>query len=366
MFRRTYKYRLYPTRAQREVLAGQLSLCCELYNAALQERRDAYKSCRKSISRWSQDAQLKEIKPLRPELSGVYGQVLQNVLARVDTTYKAFFRRKRGFPRFKSWRRYDSLTYPQSGFALEGSTLKLSKIGNIPLVLSRPLRGVVKTLTIKRVCGAWYACFSVEMEISPLPKSDTTVGIDVGLENFATFSDGTVIPNPRFFRTAQAKLRRLQRCVSRRKKRSNRWRKACALVAKFHNKIFCQRNDFQHKLSTKIINQYGQIYAEDLNILGLAKTRMAKSVLDAAWSAFLSKLAYKAESAGRVFQKVDARGTSQTCPCGARVPKKLSQREHFCPACGLVLSRDHAAAQVIQGRGQRLQDATRIKLVCVS
>ena len=138
------------------------------------------------------------------------------------------------------------------------------------------------------------------------------------------------------------------------------------MVAKCHTKVFNQRNDFQHKISTKIVSKYGRIFAEDLNILGLAKTRMAKSVLDAAWSSFLSKLAYKAESAGRVFQRVDARATSQTCPCGARVPKKLSEREHVCTACGLVLSRDHAAALVIQGRGVRLQDATRMASVCVS
>lgn len=366
MFRRTYKYRFYPTRAQREILDGQLALCCKLYNAALEERRDAYKIFQKSISRWEQQVQLPGIKRVCPELSGIYSQVLQNVLKRVSDTCQAFFRRGHGFPRFKSRRRYDSLTYPQSGFRIEGERLVLSKVGSIRIVLSRPLCGIVKTLTVKRSCGAWYACFSIEVEMAPLPKSETSIGIDMGLGNFATFSDGIVIPNPRFFRTAQAKLRRLQRVVARRMKGSARWRKACAFVGKFHQEIFNHRNDFQHKESTKIIEKYGRIFAEDLNMVGLAKTRFAKSVLDAAWSAFLFKLAYKAESAGRVFEKVDARGTSQTCPCGASVPKKLQNREHVCLACGLALSRDHAAALVIQGRGERLQDVTRMKSVCVS
>jgi putative transposase len=358
MFRRTYKYRLYPTRQQQQRLNEQLALCCELYNAALQERRDAYKTCRRSISRWEQDAQLPEMKASRPEFRDVPSQTLQDVLERVDKTYQAFFRRGHGFPRFKSRGRYDSLLYKQKAFQLEGQRLRLSKVGSIPIVLSRPLTGSIKTLTIKRVCGAWYACFSVERDSKPLRKCKATVGLDVGLETFAVLSTGEPIPNPKFFRTGQAKLRRLQRCVARRRKSSNRWRKACALVAKFHQTIFNKRNDFQHKESTKIISQYGRIFAEDLNIQAMAKTRFAKSVLDASWSAFLSKLAYKAESAGRQFVKVDARGTSQTCPCGAWVPKKLSQREHVCTACGLILSRDHAAALVIQRRGVRLQDAT--------
>jgi putative transposase len=264
------------------------------------------------------------------------------------------------FPRFKSRRRYSSILYKQSGFRLEGHRLVLSKIGSLPIVLSRPLKGRVKTLTIKRSCDAWYACFSVEVEIQPLPKSEATVGIDVGLENFAVLSTGEAIPNPRFFRTGQAKLRRLQHRVARRRKGSHRWRKACALVAKFHQTIFRKRNDFQHKESTKIVSQYGRIFAEELNILGMARTRLAKAVFDASWSSFLVKLAYiKAESAGRRFEKVDPRGTSQTCPgCGHRAEKKLCQREHVCVECGLILSRDHAAALVIQGRGVRLQDAT--------
>jgi putative transposase len=235
----------------------------------------------------------------------------------------------------------------------------LSKIGSLPLVLSRPLQGRVKTLTIKRTGDAWHACFSAAVEIQPLPKSQATVGIDVGLENFAVRSTGEATPNPRFFRTGQAKLRRLQRRVAHRRKGSHRWRKACALVAKFHQTIFRKRNDFQHKESTKIVSQYGRVFAEELNILGMARTRFAKSVFDAFWSSFLIKLAYKAESARRRLEKVDPRGTSQTCPgCGHREQKKLSQREHVCVECGLILSRDHAAALVIQGRGVRLQDAT--------
>ena len=170
-------------------------------------------------------------------------------------------------------------------------------------------------------------CFSVETAAHPLPESDQAVGIDVGLSSFATLSDGTEIESPRLYQQAQKKLRRAQRRVARRKKGSNRRHKAVVLLRKIHQHIFNQRHDHQHKLARMLVNQYGLIAIEDLNVRGLAGGMLSKQVLDASWSSFIAKLTYKAEDAGRQLVKVDPRGTSQRCPCGAKVPKKLSDRD---------------------------------------
>jgi len=341
--RRTFKYRLYPTRKQRALLEWTLAECQDLYNAALQERRDAWRICRKSVSFYDQSAQLVELKRLQPAMLGVYSQVLQDVLHRVDKTFKAFFRRGNGFPRFRSRARYDSFTYPQLGFNFNGGKLALSKIGHVKIKFHRELKGIIKTLAVKREGDEWYACFSVECEPELLPVSEHSVGIDMGLESFATFSDGEIVGNPRWFRKSERKLRVAQRTVSRRKKFSNRWKKAVRMVAKTYRTGLKQRSDFQHKLSRKLVNYYGFIALEDLNVQGLANGILAKSVRDAGWSAFIAKLTYKAESAGRVLVKVDPRGTSQRCSCGLPSPKKLSDRVHHC-ACGLSTTRDHASA----------------------
>ena len=194
--RRTYKYRLYPNRKQRETLALTLAVCRQLYNDALQERRDAWKTCRTGVTFQMQSAQLPECKQADVSLSGVYSQVLQDVLHRVDKTYQAFFLRGRGFPRFKGKGWFDSFTYPQLGFSVNRKQLGLSKIGNVKIKLHRPLRGEVKTLTIKHETGQWYACFSCLVEAEPLPENESAAGLDVGLESFAVTSDFESIDNP--------------------------------------------------------------------------------------------------------------------------------------------------------------------------
>lgn len=370
--RRTFKYRLYPTKAQALQLDRQLGLCRELYNAAIQERRDAWRINHVSVGFNAQSAQLPEIKAERPELESVYSQVLQDVLHRVDKNFKAFFTRvkqglKAGFPRFRSAARYDSLTYPQLGFVVESRHLKLSKIGRLKIKLHRPLEGKIKTLTLKREADRWFACFSVEREAKPLSPSSALVGIDVGLSAFATLSDGTEIENPRYYREAQASLRKAQRKVARRpNKRSHRRRQAVKLLQRAHAHVKHQRSDFHHQVARSLVNQYGLIVVEDLNVKGLASGMLAKSVNDAGWSAFISKLADKAECAGRVLMKVDPRGTSQTCLCGASVPKTLSQRWHLCDKCGLSAPRDHVSAQLVLGRGLRLQASTWPTAACVA
>jgi putative transposase len=363
MIRKTYKYRLYPTRAQVASLDATLALCCELYNAALQERRDAWRINRASINYNQQSAQLVEIKQIRTEYTGVYAQVLQDALRRVDKTFQAFFSRvkrkvKAGFPRFRALSRYDSFTYPQGGFALEGSKLTLSKIGKVKIKLHRLIEGKIKTCTVKRECGRWYVCFSVECEDKTLLPSSESIGIDVGLSVFATLSDGTEIENPRYFEKAQAKLRKAQRRVSRKKKGSTRRRKAVQRLARINAHIRQQRADFHHKVSRALVNNYGLIAVEDLNVKGLASGMLAKQVNDAGWSAFMDKIAYKAESAGRVLLRVNPRGTSQRCVCGALVSKTLAQRRHNCTACGLSASRDHASALEILRLGLSLQSVT--------
>jgi putative transposase len=351
MIRKTYKYRLYPTRAQVALLEGQLSEACRLYNAALQERRDAWRINRLSLSYYDQCKQLKEIRISDDLTLANYG-ACQDVLMRVDRSFKAFFTRvkrgeRAGFPRFKSASRFDSFTYPVYGNGCklqEDSKLRLQGIGHIKVKLHRPVEGKIKTTAIKREAGRWYVCFSVECEAQPLPTCDNSIGVDVGLSTFATLSDGTEIENPRYHKESQAKLRRAQRKVSRRKKGSNRRRKAIQLLQCLHAHIRNQRADFHHKLSRQLVNQYGLIAIEDLNIKGLASGMLAKSVNDAGWSAFINKLMYKAEEAGRVLMKVDPRGTSQRCVCGASVPKTLKQRWHSCHACGLSVGRDYASA----------------------
>lgn len=368
---KTFRFRLYPTAVQGAVLDGQLRLCCELYNAALQERRDAWRLSRVSIGFARQSAQLPAIKVDRPDVAGVYSQVLQDVLHRVDKAFGAFFGRVRrgdkpGFPRFRAARRFDSLTYPQRGFAVNGRHLVVSKIGAIKIKLHRAVVGTVKTLTVKREAGKWFACFSVVVEPDPLPASAESIGVDVGLTHFATLSDGTAFANPRHARQAEARMRRVQRKIARRRRGSAGRREAVRLFQVAQAHVRHQRADMQHKLARTLVNRFGLIAVEDLNMKGLAAGLLAKSVHDASWSSFVDKLAYKAEHAGRMLVKVDPRGTSQHCTCGAHVPKTLSQRWHQCVECGLSAARDHVAAQLILWRGLRLQESTWATTPCVS
>ena len=367
--RKTFKYRLYPTKAQAKALKVQLSEACRLYNAALQERMEAYARHRKRINFFDQSAQLTEIRA-----AGNFGlpnyRCAQDVLKRLDNAFQAFFRRlkrgqKPGFPRFKSYRRYDSITFPSHGNGnklLPSGHLFVQGIGNIKVRLHRLLHGKIKTVSVKRQCEHWYVCFSVETSVQPLPESETVVGIDVGLSSYAQLSsDPTPIENPRFYQRMQKKLRLAQRRVARRKKGSHRRRKVVVLLCKIHHHIFNRRNDHQHKLARMLVNQFGKIFVEDLNIKGLAGGMLAKAVHDASWASFLSKLSYKAEEAGRELVKVDPRGTSQRCPCGAKVPKKLSERGHVCTKCGLITTRDHASAMEILRLGLSLQPLTAVQ-----
>ena len=362
--RKTYKYRLFPTDVQAQALEAQLGEACRLYNAALQERRDAYQRCGLSLNYYDQANQLKGIRSAGA-LDLANFSACQDILRRVEKTFTAFFRhvktgQKAGYPRFKSRRRFDSYTFPKYGDGCRrtGSRLYLQGVGHIKVKLHRPIDGAIKTVTVKRACGTWYACFSVEYAAEPLHVIDTRTGIDVGLTAFATLADGTTIDNPRYYKWAQAQLRLSQRRVARRKRGGKNRRKAVLLLQKAHAKIKNQRSDFQHKVARQLVNAYGVIAVEDLPIKGLASGMLAKSINDAGWSGFIAKLAYKAEEAGRMLIQVDPCGTSQACLCGAAVRKTLAQRWHQCPACGLSAARDHVSAQLILGLGLSLLGLT--------
>lgn len=372
---KSYKFRLRPSARQELQLNTWLSICCELYNAGLQERRDAYKHNGVLIGYHAQAIQLPEIKQARSDVAEINAQVLQDTLRRLSKTFADFFRRarrkekKKGFPRFKPRARYDSFTFPQAksgAFTIAGDKLRLSKIGAIKIILHRKVEGKTKTCTIKREAGRWYAILVTEVEAKPLPQSRASVGVDVGLSAFATLSDGTQIANPRWYRDAQLTLRRAQRKVARRNKGSHRRRKAVQLLQRAHVRIRQQRADFHHKVSRELVDDHGLIAVEALNIKGLASGMLAKSVNDAGWGLFIKKIAYKAENAGRQFLRVNSRGTSQICLCGASVPKSLGHRWHECSACGLSAQRDHVSAQIILGLGLSLQAPTWPTSACVA
>jgi putative transposase len=374
---KAYKFKLKPTKNIVRQFDSTLDLCRELYNASLQERRDSYRTQKKSLNYHDQRAQLPEIKLIRDDLAGLYSQVPQDVLRRVARSYDAFFQRvlankklpkeKRkpaGFPRFKSKYRFNSFTYPQSGFRLEGDKLHLSKIGSCRLRLSREIEGKIKTCTIKRQADGWFVIFTVEENQSRwLARTGAALGIDVGLENFATLSDGQVIDNPRFLKQGEREIKITQRKVSKKKLGGSNRRKASRILARKHLKVANQRSDFFHKLSNQLTKDYDRIAIEDLNIRGMLKNRnLAKSISDAAWGTFANILSNKAESAGRKVVRVPAAFTSQDCSgCGERVRKTLATREHRCinPKCGLVLHRDHNAAQniVALGRAQSVANS---------
>ena len=368
---KTYKYRLYPTKQQSEKLASTLESCRVLYNCALEQRKTAYKQFGISVNYNSQSDELKEIKKYFSEYKQVYSQVLQNVLIRLNKAFKNFFNRLRkgekpGYPRFKGKGWYNSFTYPQSGFSLSDNKkgyqrLKLSKIGNIKIKLHRCIKGTIKTCTIKKEVDKWYICFACKVKTEILPKTGKAVGIDVGLEKFATLSDNTIVENPRYLRKSEAKLKREQRKLSRKTKGSNSRKEQRTRVAKIHRKVKNQRNDFLHKESCKLVRKYDVIVFEDLRIQNMLKNhKLAKSISDASWSKFIEYTSCKAESAGKQVILVNPQNTSQICSdCGNTVKKSLSVRTHRC-SCGLVLDRDINAAINILRLGTNPGGATAV------
>lgn len=350
----SYQYKLYPNKTQDPIMNAMLEVHRELYNAALAERREAWKKSKISISFFDQTNQIKDIRVLRPDLERFGFGVAKNTLRRLDKAFSKFFRRIKlqktpGYPRFKSRNQFRSVSFIYgNGASLADNKLKLKGVGRIKIKLHRPLPegATIKAVVIKRdVDDHWYATFQIELpDPQPAQHDGPPVGVDLGVTTLAALSTGELIQAPRHFRKAQGKLRRQQRRSARRKKFSKRWRKAQHQVAKTHRRIARQRKDFAHKVSRRLVDEFSLIAVEDLNIGGMAKGMFAKSITDAGWSELLHNITYKAESAGSVVVKVDRRYTSQLCSgCGCIVKKSLSVRVHRCE-CGVVLNRDHNAA----------------------
>lgn len=355
MSKKTYKFRVFPSKAQVRKLEMTLDICRETYNSALQERRDAWRLNRINISNQDQEKQLPEIKKIRDDLNLVYSQVLQDVLKRVDRSFQNFFNRvkrkeKAGFPRFQGKSRYNSFTFKQSGFNLENGKLSLSKIGKIKIKLHREIIGKVKTLTVSRdSCGKWFACFSVETEQEKLELLNNSVGIDCGIKTFAALSDGIEIDNPRFLRSDEKRLAVAQRRLSKQPKGAKERYKKRKIVAKIHTRIRNRRSNFAHQISNFLVKNYQNIFFENLNVKGMMKNHhLSKAIGDASWNQLINFSIYKAENAGRTVKLVNPRNTSQQCSqCGEIVKKDLSVRIHHCLNCGLVLDRDINAARNI-------------------
>jgi len=383
---KAFKYRIYPTRKQAGTLQFTLDRNRELYNAALEERKEAYRMSKMSINFKQQSAQLPEIKEIRPEYKEIYSQILQDTLHRVDKAFKAFFKRCKegktpGFPRFQGYDRYDSFTYPQieklkgkPTVTIENGKIILPKIGHIRVKQHRPMEGKAKTATIKREGESWFVVLACEVEARvKLPYTDLPIGIDMGLKHFMTDSHGDVVENPRFFRKSRGRLKKLQQRLCKKKKRSNRRKKAVKSVAKAHKKVRNQRKDFHHKQARILVETFETIIFEDLSMHNMvsrpkvkqdengnylpngaaAKGGLNKSLLDAGWASFIELVKHKAVCAGVTVCEVDPHKTSQICSACHKEGehKDLSVRTHVCVHCGVVLDRDHNAAQNILDRG---------------
>lgn len=353
----SYKYRVYPNRAQRLALADMLGDFCALYNAGLQQRIEAWQRQGLSLSYGNQALELKATRAAHEGLARWSFSAEQQVLRRLDKAFKAFFARirrgdKPGFPRFRASARYHAAEFRV------GDGLTLRKSGHIGFVgipgkvkvkWHRDLPSAPKSAILTRQGGKWFVVFHVEVE--PAAQRDgATVGIDAGLTSLVALSTGETVERPNWTKRAAKCLRRRQRALARCKRGSTRRTKAKARLAAYSATLARMRRDMLHKLSADLSAHFVGIAVEDLNIKGLARGMLAREVHDAAWAQLISMLDYKAAKAGGRVIKVDPRGTSQTCPdCGTIRPKALSERMHRCE-CGCTLDRDVAAAQIVHFR----------------
>ncbi len=378
--RTAYQYRLRPTSSQVVELDNWLDLLRRQYNYRLGERFNWYEQNRCDINAcplichlpelkdnpdfYSQKRDLVNSKALFPEYGDIHSQVLQNCIERVKKTFDRWLKgdsngKKSGKPRFNGVGRYRSFTFPQvKQDCIAGKFINLPKIGLVKLIQHRPLPDgfKIKTATITQKVDGWYVILSLEDASVPALTPDAlemenTIGIDMGLKSFLTNDSGEEIVIPQHYRKAEKRLKRLQRGLSRKKKGSLRRKKAIKRVGKAYLKIANQRQDFHYKTAQKLLQQGKNVAREKLNIKGLARTRLAKSVNDAGWNQFLQILSIKAERAGLRTIAVNPNGTSQDCSgCGVKVKKELSDRWHSCPNCGSYLNRDHNAAINIKHR----------------
>lgn len=375
----TYQYRIKPSAEQTTVLDNWMELLRRHGNYALGQRLDWLNLTRCQIDRcsivsepigkipaqvdyYTQQAALKETKQLFPEDKEIYSEVQQLNLQRLDKAWKRWLipdktGNRGGRPRFKKKGELRSISFsrvnnPKAVCFLEGSILRIPRLGMIPVVLHRPIpdRFTPKTATIVRKADGWYLCIVIEDASvpSPMPVDDvkSVVGVDVGLKEFLTTSEGEAVPVQQHYQLAQRHLAHQQCCLSRQKEGSNRYKKQQNKVARIHQRIARQRQDFHYRTAHDLVKKYDLIAVEDLKVKNLARnSKLAKSIYDVAWSAFITILEAVAVKRGVHVVKVPPHGTSQDCSgCGVKVPKTLSIRTHECHKCGLTMDRDENAA----------------------
>jgi len=352
---RTFRYRLYPTEEQEAAMNGQLRALCDLYNLLRNEKMEKHSS-------------LNNLRKLAlKHRNNTHSQAAQNVAARVNAAFKNYFEGRTRFPKPKKEERYRSMTYPQLGFRLEGKIVKrgkrtelvgklyVSKVGLVRIFMHRPLEGKVKTLTVKREADGWYACFSCEVDepqkkpIKQVPPGRVAGG-DLGLEKFLTLADGTSEENPQFLRRMEKRIKRLQKAFSRAKKGSRNRRRLGIRLAKVHLHVARQRSNEQNRIIALLYANADVLGLEKLQVENMLKNhRLAKSIMDAAWSQFIRKAEFKSRMLGKYFVPVDPWGTSQFCwRCLSWAPKQLGDRTHVCPVCGEALPRDQNSAKIVE------------------
>jgi len=350
---KTYKFRIYPNKQIQRKLQFTLNNCKYLYNTQLEYEKQIYFLNKTYANKIDLNNLILDWKIINSNLKSIHSQVLQNVSDRLHKSFKNFFTRikkgeKSGFSRFKS--KYNSFTYPQSGFKLNNNKLKLSKVGEIKVKLHREIKGKIKTLTIKKTqTDKWFAYFIVEEQQTTSNNKSNYIGIDVGLNSFYTDSEGNKIENPKYLRESEKRLKLLSRKLSKKNKNSKNKNKSRLKLAKLHEKISNQRLDFLHKQARNIANNYSNIAVEKLQIKNMVKNKhLSKSISDASWNKFLQILSYKVEETGGQIIEINPKGTSQYCIRGNKVKKSLAIRTHKCNKCGIKVDRDIMSAKLIK------------------
>jgi putative transposase len=355
LIRKAYKFRLYPNQGQQTALAVQFGHTRFVYNHFLNLRQDHYALTGEGLYYRETSNHLTELKqdPEHEWLKEADSQVLQQKLMDLDRAYKNFFEGKAKYPRFKSRKSRQTIRYPQRvKVDLEAKRTYLPKVGWVKAVFHRKIEGKLKNVTVSRTkSGKFFASFQVEVTISEPEFTGDQAGIDLGLTHFAALSDGCKVENPRQLIRSERRLRRLQKSLSRRKKGSAGREKQRLLVARQHEKVANQRQDFQHKLSLALVKDHRFLAMEDLHIKGMGRNkRLAKHISDAAWGQFTQMLEYKGAWYGCEVVKIDRwYPSSKTCStCDAKMEEMpLHIRKWQCPECGAKHDRDINAAKNI-------------------
>ncbi|OMH40222.1 RNA-guided endonuclease TnpB family protein [Desulfurobacterium indicum] len=353
-----YRFRLYPKKGQVEFLNRQIGHCRFVYNKLLEIAKESYEKEGKKWNYYEYKRLLPKLKEEFPFLKEANSQSLQEAVKWLDRAFKNFFKGLAKFPRFKRKKRVNSVSIPQH-FRIEGDKIKIPKLKTpIKLKKHREIEGKIKSISITKLpSGKFYLNVLVDREIEPLPETDKVVAIDVGLKSFCTLSTGEKIENPRHLLKTEKRLKKLQRKLSRKIKGSNKYLKLQKNIAKLHEKITNQRNDFLHKLSKRIVGDNQVVIVEDLNVKGLLQNgNLSKHIADASWRKFITYLECKTKLYGRKLIKVNPfYPSSKLCwVCGYKNENlKLSDRRWVCPNCGTEHDRDYNATLNLLKEGLR-------------